>query len=40
MEEVMFEASYPFGLFDYFRVPYQVRPALSCDRAPACPRTG
>src|SRR6516165_5975103 len=33
----MFEASHPFGLFDYFRVPYQVRPALSCDRASGLP---
>ena len=27
----MFEASHPFGLFDYFRVPYQVRPAPRRD---------
>lgn len=33
----MFEASHPFGLFDYFRVPYQVRPSLTLDHVTGLP---
>lgn len=33
----MFEASHPFGLFDYFRVPYQVRPPVSSERVSGLP---
>ena len=25
-EEPLFEASHPFAFFDYFRIPYEVRP--------------
>ena len=27
----MFEASHPFAFFDYFRVPYEVRPPQDAD---------
>ncbi len=33
----MFEASHPFALFDYFRVPYQVRPAQPAAGDPGAP---
>ena len=38
----MFESSYPFAFFDYFRVPYAVRPelALVMAQAPLYPCTG
>lgn len=33
----MFEASHPFALFDYLRVPYQIVPAASRDRGSGLP---
>lgn len=33
----MFQSSHPFGLFDYFRVPYRVRPPLSPERVSGPP---
>ena len=33
----MFESSYPFAFFDYFRVPYTVRPALAVGRPARTP---
>jgi hypothetical protein len=31
-EESLFQASHPFAFFDYFRVPYEVRPSQQWDR--------
>ena len=33
----MFESSYPFAFFDYFRIPYTVRPGLAIGDGPRAP---